>query len=139
MCPICCQLTLRKIAIWLSKNWQKLDIFSQKIDKNFHFFQKNCHWQFFWKKWQFLAIFFEKNVKFLPIFWQSNGNFPEGQPWTNESVHRFKVWFGFSMIFSKAAFCLVVTFLVLYLYIKFIMKNVYLNTFYYLRFIRYSY
>jgi len=34
---------------------------------------------FFWKKWQFLAIFFEKNVKFLAIFWQSNGNFPEGQ------------------------------------------------------------
>ena len=57
-------LTLRKIAIWMSKNWPKLDIFFKRIDKNFHFFQKN---------------FFQKNVKFLAIFWQSNGNFPEGQ------------------------------------------------------------
>ena len=35
-------LTLQKITIWLSKNW--------------HFFQKNCHWQFGLKKWQFLSI-----------------------------------------------------------------------------------
>ena len=36
-----CDLTLLKIAIWLSKNCQKLDI---------------CQWQFFEKKWKFLAI-----------------------------------------------------------------------------------
>ena len=34
-------LSLRKIiAIWMSKNYQKLDIFSKKIAKNFHFFSK---------------------------------------------------------------------------------------------------
>ena len=32
----CCVLSLRKIAIWLSKNCQKLDIFFKKIDKNCH-------------------------------------------------------------------------------------------------------
>ena len=52
-------LTLRKIAIWLSKSCQKLEIL---LKKNENFCQ-----------------FFEKNVKFLAIFWQSNGNFPEGQ------------------------------------------------------------
>ena len=50
-------LTLQKIAIWLSKICQKLDIF----------FQKNCH-------------------LFLAIFWQSNGNFPEGQVHTYFSL-----------------------------------------------------
>ena len=45
-------LTLRKIAIWLSKNCQKLDIFFKKIVKNCHFlsiFLKKCQdiWQFF--------------------------------------------------------------------------------------------
>ena len=56
-------LTLRKIAIWMSVNCQKLDIFFKKIanEKNENF------WHFFFK------------VKFLAIFWQSNGNFPEGQ------------------------------------------------------------
>ena len=49
-------LTLRKIAIWLSKNCQKLDIFSKKISKNLIFFKKlplaiflkkmSCFWQF---------------------------------------------------------------------------------------------
>ena len=39
------QLTLWKIAIWLSKNCQKLYFF-KKIEKNCHFFQQNCHWQF---------------------------------------------------------------------------------------------
>ena len=61
-------LTLRKIANWMSKNCQKLVIFFKKIDKNCHFFQQNCHWQFCWK-----------NVKFLAIYWHSIGNFPEGQ------------------------------------------------------------
>ena len=55
--------TLRKISIWLSKNWQKLDILFKKIDKNCLFFQK--------KKSSFLFFF--------AIFWHSNGNFPEGQ------------------------------------------------------------
>ena len=59
-------LTLRKIAIWLSKNCLKKSHFFKKIAKNFRFFQKNCQWQFFWKKWKFLAIFFEK----MSSFWQ---------------------------------------------------------------------
>ena len=40
-------LTFRKIAIRMSKNCQKLDMFFKKIAKSFHFFQKNCQWQFF--------------------------------------------------------------------------------------------
>ena len=52
-------LTLRKIAIWLSKNCQKLDIFLKKM--------------------KIFVNSFEKNVKILAIFWHSNGNFPEGQ------------------------------------------------------------
>ena len=40
-------------CIWLSKNCQKLS-----------FFPKNCHWQFFGKKWQFLAFCLKKS------FWQ---------------------------------------------------------------------
>ena len=38
-------LTYRKIANWMSKNCQKLDIFFKKIDKNCHFFQQNCQCQ----------------------------------------------------------------------------------------------
>ena len=38
------ELTLRKSAIWLSKNCQKLDI--KKMPKIVIFFKKNCHWQF---------------------------------------------------------------------------------------------
>ena len=45
-------LTLRKIAIWMSKNcqkkWQKL------------FFEQNCQRQFCWNKWQFVSIFLTK-------------------------------------------------------------------------------
>ena len=51
-------LTLRKIAIWLTKN---------------------CQWQFFGKKLKIFGNFFGKNVKFFAIFSQSNGNLPEGQ------------------------------------------------------------
>jgi len=54
-------LTLRKIAIWLSKNCQKLDTFFKKIAKNFHFFQKKLPFaklcqvfgNFLTVKWQF--------------------------------------------------------------------------------------
>jgi len=57
--------------------------FEKKIAKFFYFFQKNCQWQFFWKKWKFLAI-----------FWQSNGNFPEGQllltDWLNVVFFKYK-------------------------------------------------
>ena len=67
-------LTLWKIAIWMSKNCQKLDIFFKKIAKNFHFFKKIAIGNFFEKN----KIFFCKNVEFLAIFWQSNSNFPEG-------------------------------------------------------------
>ena len=51
-------LTLRKIANWMSKNCQKLDIFFKKIDKNCHFFNKIA-----------IGIFFFFNFKFLAIFW----------------------------------------------------------------------
>ena len=71
-------LTLRIIAIWLSKNCQKLDIFFKKIDKIFIFFNKIANGNFVEKNENFVN-FLEKNVKFLAIFWQSNGNFPEGQ------------------------------------------------------------
>ena len=70
-------LTLRKIAIWMSKNCQKLDIFFKKIYKNFHFFQQNCQWQFFWKNKKFGHFFFLKKyqvfVNFLTVKWQFSG------------------------------------------------------------------
>ena len=62
---VCClrsYRTLRKIAIVMSKSYQKLDIFFKNLPKIVIF------WQFFWK-----------NVQFLAIFWHSNGNFEEGQ------------------------------------------------------------
>ena len=52
-------MTLRKIAILMSKNWQKLVI------KN-----KDNFWQFCWKKWQFLAILLKKMTVFDIFFWQ---------------------------------------------------------------------
>ena len=79
------------IAIWLSKNWQKLDIFSQKIAKNFHFFQKNCHWQFFWTKWQFLSIFLKKMSSFWQFFDSQMAMCPEGQlEWFFYLIYRFE-------------------------------------------------
>ena len=72
-------LTLRKIAIWMSKNYKKFTFFQKNWQKLSFFFQQNCQWQFCWKKKTIFVNFFEKNVKFLAIFWQSNGNFPEGQ------------------------------------------------------------
>ena len=60
-------LTLWKIAIWLSKNCQKLDIFFKKIDKKCHFFNKIA-----------IGNFVEKNDTFCQFFWkkcQSFGNF----------------------------------------------------------------
>ena len=74
-------LTLRKIAIWMSKMAKNLTFSPKKNWQKLSYFPKNCHRQFFWKNWKFFAIFFWKNVKFLAIFWQSNGNFPEGQVW----------------------------------------------------------
>ena len=59
---LCSHLTLRKIDIWISKIFQKLDIFFKKIAKNCHFFQQNLKTDNFWE-----------------IFWDSNGSFPEGQ------------------------------------------------------------
>ena len=61
-------LTLRKNAIWLSKNCRKLDLFFQKNCQKLSFFQQNCQWQFCFK-----------NVKFLAIFWHSNDYFPVDQ------------------------------------------------------------
>ena len=46
----------------LPKTWKKIQI---KLPKIYFFFQKNCHWQIFWKKWKFLEFFFEKHFKFL--------------------------------------------------------------------------
>ena len=76
-------LTLRKIAIWMSKNCQKLDFFFL-IDKNCHFFnqiangnfvEKNDNFcQFSWKKCQ---VF----VYFLTVKWQFSGG--SGPRWGN--------------------------------------------------------
>ena len=52
-----CHLNVKK----LPKTWH----FFKKIDKNCHFCQQNCQWQFCWKKWQFLSIFF-----LMSSFWQ---------------------------------------------------------------------
>ena len=63
--PENCHLTVKK----LPKTWH----FYNKIAQNFHFF----HWQFFWKKWKFLAIFFLKKCQvfdnFLTVKWQFSG------------------------------------------------------------------
>ena len=55
----------------VNESWpsRKLQFDCQKMPKTWFFFKKlpkNCPFQF-WKKWQFLAIFF-KNVKFLAFF-----------------------------------------------------------------------
>ena len=71
-CTTSIQLTLRKIAIWLSKNWQKLDIFFKKIAKNCHFFPKKLSMAIFWKKCQVLSL-----DNFLTVKWQLfEGQFP---------------------------------------------------------------
>jgi len=62
----CTVLTLRKIAIWLSKSCQGLD----------HFFQKNCQWQLFWKNenfWQFFWKGCQVFGNFLTVEWQCSG------------------------------------------------------------------
>ena len=53
-------LTLRKIAIWMSKNAKKLYTFLEKKLPKIVFFQNNCHWNkmsrlwlFFTFKWRF--------------------------------------------------------------------------------------
>ena len=74
-------LNLRKIAIWMSKNCQKLDIFQQNWQK-LSFFQQIANGNFLEKNYNFWQLFW-KNVKILAIFWQSNGNFPEVQVRTN--------------------------------------------------------
>ena len=51
------------VPIWTSV---KLRFEYQKIAKNLIFFQKNCQWQFFGKKWKLLIILFEK----ISSFWQ---------------------------------------------------------------------
>ena len=72
-------LTLWKIAIWLSKNCQKLDIFSKKFARNFHFFQKNGNffflkeenfWQFFWKNENFWLFFDSQMAIFRRVSWE---------------------------------------------------------------------
>ena len=73
----CVNLTLRKIAIWLSKNCPKLDIFQKKIAKNFHFFKKIAIGNFFWKKMKIFGFFFLKKCQvlgnFLTVKWQFSG------------------------------------------------------------------
>ena len=58
-----------QIAIWLSKNCQKLDIFFKK--------KKNCQKLSFKKKDNFWH--WKKKSSFWQFFLHSNGNFPEGQ------------------------------------------------------------
>ena len=59
-------LTLRKIAIWLSKNCQKLDIFSKQLPK-IVIFSKKLPIAFLKKERQFRAIFFYIQ---MAIFWR---------------------------------------------------------------------
>ena len=63
-------LTLQKIAIWLSKNCQKLDIFFQKNCQKFSFFSEKLPLAIFLKQIKFFDKFFEKHVKFLTFNWQ---------------------------------------------------------------------
>ena len=46
--PFECQKIAKNLTFFF--NWQKLSFFFKKIDKNCHFFQQNCQWQFCWKK-----------------------------------------------------------------------------------------
>ena len=55
---VCLYLTLGKIAIWLSKNCQKLEIFFKKIDKNCLFFSTKLP----------MAILLKKNDNFCQFF-----------------------------------------------------------------------
>ena len=68
------KLTLRKIAIWLSKIYQKLNIFFKKIAKSFIFLKKFTKFSFFFQMKSF-GNFFGKNVKLLAIFWHQMANF----------------------------------------------------------------
>ena len=81
---LCGNMTLRKIAIWLSKNCPKLDIFSKELPKIVIFSQKLAV-AIFVKKITIFGHSFEKNDKLLAIFWHSNVNFPEGQVQTDLS------------------------------------------------------
>ena len=66
--------TLRRIGIWMSKNWPKLDIFLNC--QKFSIFQKNCQRQFFWKKMNFFLQFLKKCQvfgNFLTFKWQFSG------------------------------------------------------------------
>ena len=56
-------LILRKIAKWMSKNCQKLDIFSKKLAK-IVIFQQNCQWQFCWKNDNFCQFLKKKKSSF---------------------------------------------------------------------------
>jgi len=99
--PKCDQKKLLKFEVW---NWpsgkfdcqkiaKNLTFFFNKIDKNCHYFQQNCHWQFWWKKMTIFVNFFLKKMSSLAIFWQSNGNFPEGQVWSRtDDVDSDNMW-----------------------------------------------
>ena len=63
-------LTLRKIAIWLSKKLPKTWHFFQKNCQKFSYFKKNCHWQFCWKN-DNLCQFFGKKCQVLGNFFDS--------------------------------------------------------------------
>ena len=71
------RLTLRKIAIWISKNCQKLDIFFKKIAKNFHFFLKKLTLEIMSSFWQFfdsqMAIFRRVRLILTEILYKQTG------------------------------------------------------------------
>ena len=72
------ELTLRKIAIWMSKNCQKFDIFFKKNWQKFSFFQKNCQWQFFGQKMTIFVNFFWKKCQIFGNFLTFNKQFSGG-------------------------------------------------------------
>jgi len=75
--PENCHLTIKK----LPKTWY---FFPPKMTNFFIFFQKNCHWHFFWKKLKFLSIFLNNCQvfgNFLTVKWQFSGGSGIGAKW----------------------------------------------------------
>ena len=64
--PFECQKIAKNLIYFFKKNLQKFSFF----------FKKNCHWQFFLKKWKFLTIFLKKCQVFGNLFNSEMAIFP---------------------------------------------------------------